>query len=80
MGVRDFLKSDDFMADLAILNTPVLQHGYAEVLNEVQVLELLAFDIGKFSNYNHKIVEQVDRLMIPKGASLPTWLSILLCP
>ena len=29
VGVREFLKFDDFMANLAILNTPILKHGYA---------------------------------------------------
>ena len=63
LGVRDFLRSDQFMVDLVILNTPILQHGYAQALNEVQALNLPRFDIGNFPNYNPRAVHQVDRLV-----------------
>ena len=51
------------MGDLAILNTPVLQHGYSQALKEVIGLGLPGFDLGKFPNYNPQAVEQIDRLV-----------------
>ena len=62
-GVRAFLRSEDFRGDLAILNTPVLQHGYSQALEEVQRLGLPGFDLGKFPSYNPLAVEQLDRLV-----------------
>nr|XP_027078650.1 uncharacterized protein LOC113701937 [Coffea arabica] len=62
-GVRTFLRSEEFRGDLAILNTPVLQHGYSQALQEVQGLGLPGFDLGNFPSYNPLAVEQLDRLV-----------------
>nr|XP_027094937.1 uncharacterized protein LOC113714993 [Coffea arabica] len=62
-GVRTFLRSEEFRGDLAILNTPVLQHGYSQALQEVQGLGLPGFDLGNFPSYNPLPVEQLDRLV-----------------
>ena len=40
------------MNDLDILNTPVLQIGYAQAMNGVKALNLPGFDLGKWLNYN----------------------------
>lgn len=63
LGVTNFLKSDDFMADLAILNTHVLQHGYSQALDEIHVLNLPEFDLGQYPKYNSIAVDQLDRLV-----------------
>ena len=61
--MRAFLRSEDFRGDLAILNTPVLHHGYSQALDEVQRLGLPGFDLSKFPSYNPLAVEQLDRLV-----------------
>ena len=40
-----FLRSDDFTDDLAILNPLVLQHGYFQVLKDVQASRLPSIDL-----------------------------------
>lgn len=60
LGIQNFLKFDDFVGDLAIMNTLILQHDYYSASKEVQALNLPGFDIEKFSNYNLKTVEQID--------------------
>ena len=54
MGIKNFLKSQDFLIDLAILNTPILQHGCSSALQEVRALKLPSFNLRNFSSYNPK--------------------------
>lgn len=63
LGVPEFLRSDEFLGDLATLNTHVLQHSFAKALDEVQALSLPGFDLVKFKDYNPKVAEQLDRLV-----------------
>mgnify|MGYP004723743031 CR=1 FL=1 len=47
LGIKDFKKSEGFLKDLALLNGPILQVGYARAMHDVQSLTLLEFDLGR---------------------------------
>ena len=61
-AVREFISSEQFAEDVALLNEPILQIGFTRALDKVKELGLPGFDLAAFKEYNPKAEEKVDWL------------------
>ena len=61
-AIREFISSNQFIQDVALLNGPVAQVGFARALNKVKELGLPGFDLAAFKEYDPQAEEKVDWL------------------
>lgn len=59
-AVREFISSERFAEDVALLNQPILQVGFTRALDQVKALNLPGFDLAAFKDYNPAAEEKLD--------------------
>ena len=61
-AVREFLTSEQFEEDIALLNLPILQVGATRALDKVKSLNPPGFNLADFKDYNPAAEERLDWL------------------
>ena len=61
-AVREFLSSEQFEEDIALLNLPILQVGCTRALDQVKKLNPPGLDLASFKDYNPAAEERLDWL------------------
>ena len=61
-AVREFISSEQFEEDIALLNLPILQVGSTRALNQVKSLSLPSFNLADFKDYNPAAEDRLDWL------------------
>ena len=61
-AVREFISSEQFAEDVALLNQPILQVGFTRALDQVKGLNLPGFDLVTVKDYNPAAEEKLDWL------------------
>ena len=61
-AVREFISSEQFAKDVALLNQPILQVGFMRALDQVKGLGLPGFDLAAFKDYNPAAEKKQDWL------------------
>ena len=61
-AVREFISSDQFAEDVALLNQPILQVGATRALDKVKSLNPPGFNLADFKDYNPAAEEKLDWL------------------
>nr|XP_027072920.1 uncharacterized protein LOC113697479 [Coffea arabica] len=61
-AVREFISSDQFEVDIALLNRPILQVGSTRALTQVQGLNLPGFNVADFKDYDPAAEDRLDWL------------------